>query len=89
MLAHHIRADGFVDPCIPTLAAKPPFGLGWVHEVKHDGYRLIPPAVGLLTSQPFETDLTRVMHGTQPRIFGTGRRLDDFHVIVENGSLVL
>jgi bifunctional non-homologous end joining protein LigD len=36
-----IRADGFVAPCIPTLAAKPPFGPDWVHEIKHDGYRLI------------------------------------------------
>jgi ATP-dependent DNA ligase len=41
MLARHIRIDGFVDPCIPTLAAKPPSGPGWVHEIKHDGYRLI------------------------------------------------
>jgi bifunctional non-homologous end joining protein LigD len=32
---------GFVEPCIPTLAAKAPFGPGWVHEIKHDGYRLI------------------------------------------------
>ena len=38
-----IRADGFVDPCIPTLAAKPPAGPDWVHEIKHDGYRLIVP----------------------------------------------
>src|ERR1700722_6432176 len=36
-----VRADGFVDPCISTLTAKPPAGPGWVHEVKHDGYRLI------------------------------------------------
>jgi bifunctional non-homologous end joining protein LigD len=36
-----IRADGFVDPCIPSRAPKPPSGLDWVHEVKHDGYRLI------------------------------------------------
>jgi hypothetical protein len=28
-------------PCIPTRAAKPPAGPGWVHEIKHDGYRLI------------------------------------------------
>ena len=32
---------GFVDPCIPSLAFKPPAGPGWVHEIKHDGYRLI------------------------------------------------
>jgi bifunctional non-homologous end joining protein LigD len=36
-----VRADGFVDPCISSLAAKPPSGPDWVHEVKHDGYRLI------------------------------------------------
>jgi bifunctional non-homologous end joining protein LigD len=36
-----MRADGFVDPCIPSLAHKPPSGPDWVHEVKHDGYRLI------------------------------------------------
>ena len=32
--------SGFIPPCIPTRAAKPPAGLGWVHEIKHDGYRL-------------------------------------------------
>src|SRR5262249_45300559 len=32
---------GFVEPCIPTLAAQPPSGADWVHEIKHDGYRLI------------------------------------------------
>jgi hypothetical protein len=34
-----IRADGFVDPCIRPLVAKPPSGPDWVHEIKHDGYR--------------------------------------------------
>jgi bifunctional non-homologous end joining protein LigD len=32
--------SGFVPPCIPTRAAKPPAGPDWVHEIKHDGYRL-------------------------------------------------
>jgi ATP-dependent DNA ligase len=36
-----VRADGFVEPWIPSLAQKPPSGSDWVHEVKHDGYRLI------------------------------------------------
>src|ERR1700729_501591 len=36
-----VRPDGFVEPCIPSLAHKPPSGPDWVHEVKHDGYRLI------------------------------------------------
>jgi bifunctional non-homologous end joining protein LigD len=41
MLPRRIRTDGFVDPCIPSRAPKPPSGPDWVHEVKHDGYRLI------------------------------------------------
>jgi bifunctional non-homologous end joining protein LigD len=40
-MLERIRTDGFIVPCIPTLAAKPPSGPGWVHEIKHDGYRLI------------------------------------------------
>ena len=41
MLSRRVRTDGFIDPCIPTLAAKAPSGPEWVHEIKHDGYRLI------------------------------------------------
>jgi bifunctional non-homologous end joining protein LigD len=32
--------SGFIVPCIPSRAAKPPAGADWVHEIKHDGYRL-------------------------------------------------
>jgi ATP-dependent DNA ligase len=31
-----VRPNGFVEPCIPTRAAKPPAGPDWVHEIKHD-----------------------------------------------------
>ena len=31
----------FISPCLPTLAARPPAGPGWVHEIKYDGYRLV------------------------------------------------
>jgi hypothetical protein len=31
---------GFIPPCIPTRAYRVPSGPGWLHEVKHDGYRL-------------------------------------------------
>jgi bifunctional non-homologous end joining protein LigD len=30
----------FIHPCRPTVVAQPPSGLGWAHELKHDGYRL-------------------------------------------------
>ena len=32
---------GFVEPCLPSRAERPPSGPGWVHEIKHDGYRLM------------------------------------------------
>jgi hypothetical protein len=35
--------DGYVGPCIPTLAVEPPTGSDWVHEIKHNGHRLIVP----------------------------------------------
>jgi len=28
-------------PCIPTRGTKVPSGPDWIHEIKHDGYRLI------------------------------------------------
>ena len=31
---------GFIQPCQPTLA-NPPAGPGWLHEVKHDGFRIL------------------------------------------------
>jgi bifunctional non-homologous end joining protein LigD len=40
-MAKRVLPAGFIEPCIPILAAKPPHGAGWVHEIKHDGYRLI------------------------------------------------
>ena len=32
---------GFVEPCLPSKAEQPPSGPLWVHEIKHDGYRLM------------------------------------------------
>ena len=32
---------GFVRPCEPALADRPPAGPGWLHEVKHDGFRIL------------------------------------------------
>jgi bifunctional non-homologous end joining protein LigD len=35
------RPSGFIDPCLPSPAERPPSGAGWVHEIKHDGFRLM------------------------------------------------
>ena len=32
---------GFIEPCLPSPAEHPPGGPGWIHEIKHDGFRLM------------------------------------------------
>jgi bifunctional non-homologous end joining protein LigD len=32
---------GFILPCRPTFVAAPPAGPGWLHEMKHDGFRIL------------------------------------------------
>jgi bifunctional non-homologous end joining protein LigD len=29
------------EPCLPRSAKIPPAGPGWIHEIKHDGFRII------------------------------------------------
>jgi ATP-dependent DNA ligase len=31
----------FVEPCLPSPADRPPSGSDWIHEIKHDGFRII------------------------------------------------
>jgi len=31
----------FVEPCLPRQADRPPAGPDWIHEIKHDGFRLL------------------------------------------------
>jgi bifunctional non-homologous end joining protein LigD len=35
------RPSGFIERCQPSKVARPPSGPLWVHEIKHDGYRLM------------------------------------------------
>jgi ATP-dependent DNA ligase len=37
----HPLPAGFVAPCLPTSAPQPPSGDDWLHEIKHDGFRVI------------------------------------------------
>jgi ATP-dependent DNA ligase len=43
----------FIEPCLPSPADKPPSGSNWIHEIKHDGFRLMarrdPVGIRLLT----------------------------------------
>ena len=33
--------SGSIAPCLPRPAKEPPAGPGWVHEIKHDGFRIL------------------------------------------------
>jgi len=35
------NAVGFVEPCLPSPAKRPPAGANWIHEIKHDGFRIM------------------------------------------------
>ena len=32
---------GIIEPCLPSAAERPPSGRGWLHEIKHDGFRIM------------------------------------------------
>jgi bifunctional non-homologous end joining protein LigD len=44
---------GIIEPCLPPPAKVPPSGPGWLHEIKHDGFRILarrdPAGVRLIT----------------------------------------
>ena len=53
--------SGFIEPCLPSKVTRPPSGPLWVHEIKHDGYRLMVRRDG------FETKL-RLRHLDDARV---------------------
>ena len=60
-IRHHLRRDQSqvrFEPCLPRLAKAPPAGPGWIHEIKHDGFRIIArrdgAAVWLLTRNGYD-----------------------------------
>ena len=47
------RSSFRLEPCLPRPVQHPPAGPGWIHEIKHDGFRILAhrrgPSVRLLT----------------------------------------
>jgi ATP-dependent DNA ligase len=41
MLQRSRRTVGLIEPCLPSPAKAPPAGPDWLHEIKHDGFRLM------------------------------------------------
>jgi bifunctional non-homologous end joining protein LigD len=36
-----LRRRRSLAPCLPRPAKEPPSGSGWIHEIKHDGFRIL------------------------------------------------
>lgn len=54
-LKHQVRR---YEPCLPRSAKEPPAGPGWIHEIKHDGFRILAELDGgrvrLITRKGFD-----------------------------------
>jgi hypothetical protein len=48
ILLRHARTFGFTEACRPSRAARPPSGLLWVHEIKHDSFQLMDGLPGAI-----------------------------------------
>ena len=63
MLRMRTRPAGFIAPCLPTKTDKLPSGSQWLHEIKHDGFRIIVRGVIRL----------RAAKATRSRLRGQGK----------------
>src|SRR5256712_10603738 len=43
---HRTLPAGFIAPCLPTKIDKLPSGSQWLHEIKHDGFRIVARKTG-------------------------------------------
>jgi bifunctional non-homologous end joining protein LigD len=78
---------GFVIPAQPVLASKPPSGADWVHEIKHDGYRMIVhrdgPTVRVYSRNAYDwTERLAAIAATAGRIKATSFTIDGEAVVL-------
>ena len=45
-MLQRILPAGFIAPCLPTKTDKLPSGSQWLHEIKHDSFRIIARKTG-------------------------------------------
>jgi hypothetical protein len=88
---------GFVIPAQPVLASNPPVGADWVHEIKHDGYRMIVrrdgPTVRLYSRNTYDNNpLTHRTRTVDYAIVMSGEIdlvLDDTTIHLKAGDVVV
>jgi bifunctional non-homologous end joining protein LigD len=73
-------------PCLPTASKRAPTGPEWVHEIKHDGYRLIVRRVD--DRVRLYTRRGRNLSGRYPLIVEAVRRLKARSAIIDGEAVV-
>jgi ATP-dependent DNA ligase len=79
--------SGFIPPCQPSKVARPPSGPDWVHEIKHDGYRLMVRRDGLRVRC-----FTRNGHDWTdrfPSIFDAALRLNAQSFLIDGEAIII
>ena len=64
---------GFIPPCLPTKAPQPPSGSFWLHEIKHDGFRVIARKDGDRVRLYPPSSLTSARWALTPFFLAAGR----------------
>jgi ATP-dependent DNA ligase len=88
------RPFGFVEPCIPTVAPRPPAGPQWLHEIKHDGYRLIARKQGdrvhLFTRRGYDwTDRYPLIHKAVTALRTASVTIDGEAVVCDDAGVAV
>jgi bifunctional non-homologous end joining protein LigD len=75
------------EPCIPTRGTKVPAGADWLHEIKHDGYRLIVRREGdrvrLFTRRGYDWS------DRYPAIVAAARKLREPSFVIDGEAVIL
>jgi bifunctional non-homologous end joining protein LigD len=72
-----VAGAGFIEPCLPSPARELPSGSDWLHEIKHDGYRMMvhreDGAVRLFTRRGYDWTDRYPAIATAAKGFGPSR----------------
>jgi bifunctional non-homologous end joining protein LigD len=86
-LERRVKRSVNFEPCLPRPAKEPPSGPGWIHEIKHDGFRIVARKEGdkvrLVTRNGH--DFTE----RYPRIVDSIRSLPTKSCIVDGEAIVV
>lgn len=85
------RPSGFIEPCRPSKAIKPPSGPDWLHEIKHDGFRLMVRREGSRVRHPATKIWTgprsRALSGPTAELLGASERARATSALIEREAL--